>query len=568
MSDGPRTGHDEGDDADPSQDVREDRAMLIALIAVSVLAVAAIIGSLADRRAIGRRAERAESERDVKALELSRSQERLSRASQDLADSRKDVAKARAELESSRTRASDEARRADNADQARRSAEALLEINRRSVEELTERDHRLQEARRHLEEGLDKIEQDRLELAERSSQLDERDAELDRRHGQIVTELERVAGMSLDEARDELVEHLGREARVFAENSARAIVTEATASAEAKARHIVAEVIQRCSSEMVADTVVSVVPLPSNEMKGRVIGREGRNIRTFEQVTGVTVIIDDTPEIVLLSCFDPMRREVARQALTDLVEDGRIHPISIERAHQRAVDRIEDMCLDAAADALSRAGIDDIDDRLLPILGSLRFRTSYGQQVLDHCVECARLAANLAAEIGADIEICRRAAFLHDLGKSLTPGVEGSRHAAIGAELARRYGESEEVIHAIAAHHDEIDPVSVTDFIVKAADAISAARPGARRESLEAHVRRMDTIEEIATSFPGVVRAFALQAGREMQILVDPGAVDDHQASRLARQIALAIGEQVTVPGRTRVTVIRSFQAIETVGDA
>ena len=374
--------------------------------------------------------------------------------------------------------------------------------------------------------------------------------------------------MSLDEARDELVEHLGREARVFAENSARAIVTEATASAEAKARHIVAEVIQRCSSEMVADTVVSVVPLPSNEMKGRVIGREGRNIRTFEQVTGVTVIIDDTPEIVLLSCFDPMRREVARQALTDLVEDGRIHPISIERAHQRAVDRIEDMCLDAAADALSKAGIDDIDDRLLPILGSLRFRTSYGQQVLDHCVECAQLAANLAVEIGADIEICRRAAFLHDLGKSLTPGVEGSSHAAIGAELARRYGESEEVIHAIAAHHDEIDPVSVTDFIVKAADAISAARPGARRESLEAHVRRMDTIEEMATSFPGVVRAFALQAGREVQILVDPGAVDDHQASRLARQIALAIGEQVTVPGRTRVTVIRSFQAIETVGDA
>lgn len=542
--------------------------MLIALVAVSALAVVVIIGWLVDRRAIGRRAERAESERDVKTSELSRSEERLSQASQDLADSRKDVATVRAELESSLARVSDEARRADHADQARRSTEALLEINRRSVEELTAREHQLREAHRHLEEGFDKIEQDRLELAERSSQLDERDAELDRRHDQIVTDLERVAGMSLDEARDELAEHLGKEARVFAENSARAIVSEATVSAETKARHIVADVIQRCSSEMVADTVVSVVPLPSDEMKGRVIGREGRNIRTFEQVTGVTVIIDDTPGIVLLSCFDPMRREVARQALTDLVEDGRIHPIRIEKAYQRAVNHIEDMCLDAAADALSKAGIDDIDDRLLPILGSLRFRTSYGQQVLDHCVECARLAANLAAEIGAEVEVCRRAAFLHDLGKSLTPGIEGSSHAAIGAELARRYGESEEVIHAIAAHHDEIDPVSVTDLIVRAADAISAARPGARRDSLEAHVQRMDTIEGIATSFPGVERAFALQAGREVQILVDPGAVDDVHASRLARQIALAIGEQVTVSGRTRVTVIRSFQAVETVGEA
>ena len=513
--------------------------MLIALVVVAVLSVAVIIGWLADRRAIGRRAERAESERDAKALELSRSEERLVRATQDLAGSRDETAAARAALESSRVRLADEERRADHAEQARHSAEALLEINQRSAEELTERDRQLREARRHLDAGLDKLEKERLELAERSSHLDERDAELDRRDEQIVAELERVAGMSLGQAQDELAEHLGRESRAVAEYSARAIIAEATTNAEGKARHIVADAIQRCSSEMVADTVVSVVPLPSDEMKGRVIGREGRNIRTFEQVTGVTVIIDDTPGIVLLSCFDPMRREVARQALVDLVEDGRIHPISIEKAHQRAVDHIEQMCLEAASEALSEAGIADIDDRLLPILGSLRFRTSYGQQVLDHC----------------------------DLGKSLTPGVGGT-HAAIGAELARRHGESDEVVHAIAAHHDEIEPVSVTDLIVKAADAISAARPGARRDSLEAHVRRMDTIEEIATSFSGVERAFALQAGREVQILVDPGTVDDLHASRLARQIALAVGEQVTVPGRTRVTVIRSFQAVETVGES
>ncbi|MEH1500146.1 ribonuclease Y [Cutibacterium avidum] len=541
--------------------------MLIALVVVAVLSVAVIIGWLADRRAIGRRVERAESERDAKALELSRSEERLVRATQDLADSRDETEAARAALESSRVRLADEERRADHAEQARHSAEALLEINQRSAEELTERDRQLREARRHLDDGLDKLERERLELAERSSHLDERDAELDRRDEQIVAELERVAGMSLGQAQDELAEHLGRESRAVAEYSARAIIAEATTNAEGKARHIVADAIQRCSSEMVADTVVSVVPLPSDEMKGRVIGREGRNIRTFEQVTGVTVLIDDTPGIVLLSCFDPMRREVARQALVDLVEDGRIHPISIEKAHQRAVDHIEQMCLEAASEALSEAGIGDIDDRLLPILGSLRFRTSYGQQVLDHCVECARLAATLAAEIGGDVDTCRRAAFLHDLGKSLTPGVGGT-HAAIGAELARRHGESDEVVHAIAAHHDEIEPVSVTDLIVKAADAISAARPGARRDSLEAHVRRMDTIEEIATSFSGVERAFALQAGREVQILVDPGTVDDLHASRLARQIALAVGEQVTVPGRTRVTVIRSFQAVETVGES
>ncbi|MDO4411823.1 ribonuclease Y [Cutibacterium sp.] len=541
--------------------------MLIALVVVAVLAVAIIIGWLADRRAIGKRAERAESERDAKALELSRSEERLKRATQDLADRRAEITSARAELESSRMRAADEERRANHAEQARHTAEALLEINRRSAEELTERDRQLREARRHLDEGYDKLQADRLELAERSSHLDERDAELDRRDRHIVAELERVAGMSLDQARDELADHLGREARMLAENDARAIIAEATANAEGKARYLVADAIQRCSSEMVADTVVSVVPLPSDEMKGRIIGREGRNIRMFEQVTGVTVIIDDTPGIVLLSCFDPMRREVARRALSDLVQDGRIHPISIEKAYQRAVGHIEQMCLDAASEAVSEAGIDEINERLLPILGSLRFRTSYGQQVLDHCVECAQLAATLAAEIGADVEMCRRAAFLHDLGKSLTPGVEGT-HAAIGAELARRYGETDEVVHAIAAHHDEVEPVGVTDLIVKAADAISAARPGARRDSLEGHVRRMTTIEEIATSFPGVERAFALQAGREVQVLVDPGAVDDLRASRLARQIALEIGEQVTVPGRTRVTVIRSFQAVETVGES
>ncbi|WCC80747.1 ribonuclease Y [Cutibacterium equinum] len=541
--------------------------MLIALVVVAVLAGAVIIGWLTDRRALGKRVQRAESERDAKASELSRNEERLERVTQDLADCRDEVTSTRLQLESSRVRVADEERRADHAEQARQSAEALLEINQRSVEELTERDRQLREARRHLDESLDKLETDRLDLAKRSSLLDERDAELNRRDEQVDAELQRVAGMSLDQARDELADHLSREARVLAENDARAIIAEVTSDAESKARHIVADAIQRCSSEMVADTVISVVPLPSDEMKGRVIGREGRNVRTFEQVTGVTVIIDDTPGIVLLSCFDPMRREVARRTLVDLVEGGRIHPISIEKAHQRAVDHIEQMCLEAASEALSEAGIDEIDDRLLPILGSLRFRTSYGQQVLDHCVECARLAAILAAEIGADVDTCRRAAFLHDLGKSLTPGVEGS-HAAIGAELARRYGESDEVVHAIAAHHEEVEPVSVTDLVVRAADSISAARPGARRDSLEAHVRRMNTIEEIATSFPGVERAFALQAGREIQILVDPGEVDDLRASRLARQIALAVGEQVTVPGRSKVTVVRSFQAVETVGES
>lgn len=547
--------------------------MTVALVAVSVLAAVILIAWFVDRRSITHRLGEVRSERDHAREGLAEADQRLAIMEHEAQESTRQLGEARqraeeehARLAEARERESTAARRAEEAERGRRSVESLLEVNRGAWQELDERERRLREDRRRLDEGLDRLERERIALHEEQEEVDEARQDLDRRGADIAAELERVAGMTTDQARDELVATVDHQAREVAETEARRINEDIVENAEQQARWVLAEAMQRCSSEMVADTVVTVVPLPSEEMKGRIIGREGRNIRTFEQVSGVTVVVDDTPGTVLLSCFDPMRREVARQALVDLITDGRIHPLSIERAYQRALDRIEETCVEAARQALNDAAISDLAPALLPILGALRFRTSYGQEVLAHCVECARLAVVVAAEIGADVETCRRAAFLHDLGKALTPAVEGS-HALMGAELARRHGESEEVVHAIAAHHEEVEPTTVTDVVVRIADAVSASRPGARRDSLEAHVRRMEAIEDIATSHRGVERAYALQAGRELEILVDPGQVDDAEASRLAREIALEVGEHVTVPGRSRVTVIRSFRAVETVGE-
>ncbi len=298
-------------------------------------------------------------------------------------------------------------------------------------------------------------------------------------------------------------------------------------------------------------------------MKGRIIGREGRNIRAFEQVTGVNVMIDDTPESVLLSCFDPVRRETARMTLTELVKDGRIHPARIEEVHERSKNQIEQQCLRAAEDALAEVGISDLHPALVPILGTLRYRTSYGQNVLKHLVESAHIAGLMAAELGLDIAQCRRSAFLHDIGKALTHEVEGS-HAIVGAELARRYGEHPDVVHAIEAHHNEVEVRTVEAVLTQAADAISGARPGARRESIEAYVQRLERLEQIARSREGVDKVFAMQAGREIRVMVAPEVVDDIEAQVLARDIAKQIEEELTYPGQIRVTVVRESRATET----
>jgi len=386
-------------------------------------------------------------------------------------------------------------------------------------------------------------------------------AEQDRQ--QAAQELQRVAGLDHDQARQEVLARVEHEARLESTALARDIEQTATREAESRARGIIVTAIQRLAAEQTSESVVSTLDLPSDEMKGRIIGREGRNIRHFEQVTGVNVMIDDTPGSVLLSCFDPVRREVGRLTLEELVADGRIHPARIEEVHERSQARIEQRILRAAEDALAEVGISDLDPALVPIVGALRYRTSYGQNVLRHLVECAHIAGMMAAELGLDVANCKRAAFLHDIGKALTHEVEGP-HALIGAELLRRHGESEDVVHAVEAHHNEVEPHTVEAVLTQAADAISGSRPGARRESLEAYVERMETLEHLATAHDGVQRAYAMQAGREVRVMVNPEAVDDLGAQALARDIAREVEENLSYPGQIRITVVRESRATQT----
>ena len=340
----------------------------------------------------------------------------------------------------------------------------------------------------------------------------------------------------------------------------RDIEVKAREEAERRGRRILAATIQRLAAGVVSETTVSVVPLPADDMKGRIIGRDGRNIRTFEAITGVNLIVDDTPEAVSVSTFDPVRREVARLTLERLVEDGRIHPASIEEAYQKSRDEVEQTIRDAGEWALLEVGVTRMHAELVTLLGRLKFRTSYGQNVLNHLVEAAHVAGMLAAELGIDAAEAKRAAFLHDIGKAVSHEVGGS-HALIGAEIARRFGEDAAIVHAIEAHHNEVEPRTLTAILVQAADAVSAARPGARREALESYVRRLERLEELAGSFPGVERVFAMQAGREIRVVVDPGQLDDLASSELARQVARRLEEDLQYPGQIEVTVIREYRA-------
>jgi ribonuclease Y len=342
----------------------------------------------------------------------------------------------------------------------------------------------------------------------------------------------------------------------------RDIENDARNTADQRARHIVVDAIQRVASEQTAESVVSVLHLPGDEMKGRIIGREGRNIRAFESVTGVNLIIDDTPEAVLLSCFDPVRREIGRLTLEKLVLDGRIHPHRIEEVFETAKHEVERLCQRAAEDALVEVGITELHTELVTLLGRLRYRTSYGQNVLKHLVETAHIAGIMAAELRLEPALIKRCAFLHDIGKALTHEVEGS-HALIGADLARKYGEPDEVVHAIEAHHNEVPPQTIEAVLTQASDACSGGRPGARRESLEAYVKRLERIEEIAGGKSGVDKVFAMQAGREIRVMVKPDDVDDIGAAVLARDVAKQIEEELTYPGQIRVTVVRESRVTE-----
>ncbi|MEZ0089679.1 ribonuclease Y [Streptacidiphilus sp. EB129] len=444
----------------------------------------------------------------------------------------------------------------------RRSREEL----RRLHDEWERREQRNAEREIRLDEEQRRLHASAIEAAEAQAVLVRRREEL--RAAAVLAEseqrlaLERVAGLTSAQARAEVVRAAEEQAKRDAVRIVREIERAARADGEARARDIVATAVQRLAAAQTADVVVTAVALPADDMKGRIIGREGRNIRSFEAVTGVNLVIDETPSSVLLSCFDPVRREVARLTLEALIADGRIHPLRIEEEYARSLVEVERLCARAAEDALAEVGVGDLHPELLRLLGRLRYRTSYGQNVLGHLVESAHLAGMMAAELRVDPVLVKRCTLLHDVGKALTHEVEGS-HAVVGAELARRYGESEEVVHAIEAHHNEVDPRTVEAVLTQAADACSGGRPGARRESLELFARRLERLEQIARRHQGVHKVFAMQAGREVRVMVLPEAVDDLQAQVIARDVAKQVEEELTYPGQIRITVIRESRATE-----
>lgn len=451
-------------------------------------------------------------------------------------------------------------RRTAAAEAERSEAADRLEQRRADVER---REHRMAERERQLDEDTRRLAEARRRDEERSAFLDRRAAELANLDRERRAALEEVAALTAEEARAALVAQVRDQAQREAALIVRDIEKDARKNGEARARKIITLAIQRLASGQTSESVISVVHLPGDDMKGRIIGREGRNIRAFEAVTGVNLIIDDTPEAVLLSCFDPVRREVARLTLEKLVLDGRIHPHRIEEAYESSRTEVDHLCVRAGEDALVEVGITDMHPELVILLGQLRYRTSYGQNVLAHLVECAHLAGIMAAELGMDVRLLKRCALLHDIGKALTHEVEGS-HAMIGAEIARRYGENEDVVHAIEAHHNEVEVRTVEAVLTQAADAISGGRPGARRESLESYVERLQRLEEIARANEGVEKVFAMQAGRELRVMVKPEAVDDVRARVIARDIAKRVEEELTYPGQIRVTVIRESRATQT----
>jgi len=438
---------------------------------------------------------------------------------------------------------------------------AESEIKERRIE-LNRETERLDKRRSELDIRFDKIEQREQTLNKRQSQIDKRANDIDKLYEEEAKKIEFIAQMTPDEARKELFAGVEKEARGDMARIIRQIEAEAREEGEKRARKLIADAIQRVASEHVAEVTRAVVTLPSEEMKGRIVGRNGRNIKAFEQAAGVDVIVDDTPDSVTVSCFDSVRREIGRRALAKLILDGRIHPAHIEKVLEDEAKAVEKIINEAGEQAAYEANITGLHTEVLRMMGRLKFRTSYGQNQLAHAVEVAKLAGILAAELGANIELSKQGGFLHDIGKAMDHNQDGT-HAGLGAEFCKRYGVNPVVVNAIASHHHEVDQDTVEAVIAEAADAISGARPGARREDLEAYIKRIRSLEEMAVSFEGVQQAFAIQAGREVRILVKPEAIDDLSSVRLARDVAKRIEETMQYPGQIRVTVIRETRATE-----
>ena len=431
---------------------------------------------------------------------------------------------------------------------------------RRSEQQRNER--RVAQREETLDKKLDNLERREEKINEKSEEIGARLEEAEQLKEQQAKELERVAGISSEEATQIIMNRVQREAYHDAAAMVRDVEAQAKETADKKAREIVSMAIQRCASDHVAETTVSVVSLPNDDMKGRIIGREGRNIRALEQATGVDLIIDDTPEAVIVSAFDPIRREIARLTIEKLLHDGRIHPARIEEMVEKAKRDVDETIKEAGEQAVFETGIHNLHPELVKMLGRMKYRTSYGQNVLRHSIEVSHLAGLLAAEVGANIQVAKRGGLLHDIGKAIDHEQEGT-HIDLGGELARRCRESPEVIHCIVSHHNDVDPTSVEAVLVQAADAISAARPGARRESLENYVKRLTKLEEIANSFQGVEKTFAIQSGREVRIMVKPEDVNDEGTRILAKEVAKRIEQEMEFPGQIRVNVIRETRSVE-----
>ena len=450
----------------------------------------------------------------------------------------------------------------------RQKNEAERQIKERNSEiskqenRLNQKEEALDKKEEMLLKKLDQIDVQHKQLIAQQGELNKREQELDKSEERIQQELERVAGLTKDEAKQILIDGMVSDARKDAASLVRKIETEAKQSGETKAREIIATAIQRCASDQVSEMTVTTVPLPNDEMKGRLIGREGRNIRALENATGVELIIDDTPEVVILSGFDPVRRQIARITIEKLISDGRIHPARIEEMVEKVKRDMEIAIKDEGEAASFDTGVFGLHPELIKLLGRLKFRTSYGQNVLRHSIEVSYIAGIMASELGLDVALAKRGALLHDIGKAVDQEVEGT-HMQIGADLAKKYKESKEVVNCIASHHGDVEPMTVEAVIVAAADAVSGARPGARRESLENYVKRLEKLEEIANSFKGVQKSYAVQAGREIRIIVKPEEVNDESTVLLANDIARRIESELEYPGQIKVNVIRETRSID-----
>lgn len=434
--------------------------------------------------------------------------------------------------------------------------------NRERRSELQRMERRLMQKEETLDRKVDSIEKKEDTLARKESEIDATKTQLAEVYSRQLGELERISCMTSEEAKQILLSDIEKEIQHEAAMMIKDIEHKAKEEGEKRAREIISLAIQRCAADHVAEATVAVIPLPSDEMKGRIIGREGRNIRAFETLTGIDLIIDDTPEAVILSGFDPIRREVARIALEKLIVDGRIHPARIEEMVEKAQKEVSNQIREAGEQSSFETGVHGLHPELITLLGRLKFRTSYGQNVLKHSIEVAHLAGLMASELGIDIPMAKRAGLLHDIGKSVDHEVEGP-HVTIGVDLAKKYREAHDVIHAIAAHHGDEEAKTIIAVLVQAADAVSAARPGARRETLESYIKRLTKLEEIANSFEGVDKSFAIQAGREVRIMVKPDKVDDLAAIRLVRDVTKRIENELDYPGQIKVVIIRETRVVE-----